>query len=180
MLLEGMHRRLSLFGGAVLWLAHGRREAERGRIDKNSASRQGSRGAFLLAGDSKYRFCRNAAQSAHSDSKDVKTPAQYTHGKVNTHRLHHPPPPQKWMRGRCPRVVLARMRPMRGGCGPGYNSSRRRRPARARRTRGQDARGPGAQSHKGGAELRCASRQGQGRNERGTPWLHPTSPAAAS
>ena len=56
---------------------------------------------------------------------------------------------------------------MRGGCGPGYNSSRRRRPARARRTRGQDARGSGAQSHKGGAELQCAPRQGRGRNERG-------------
>ena len=180
MLLEGMHRRLSLFGGAVLWLGHGRKEAEQGRIDNNSASRQGSRGGVLFAGDSKYRFCRNAAQSAHSDSKDIKTPAQHTHGKVNTHLLGHPPPPQRLMVGRCPRVVLARMRPMRGGCGAGYNSSRQRRLARARRTRGQDARGPGARSHKGRRRTPVRTRQGRGRNERGTSWLHPTSLAATS
>ena len=180
MLLEGMHRRLSLFGGAVLWLGHGRREAEQGRIDKNSAARQGSRGGVLLAGDSKYRFCRNASQSTHSDCKDVKTPAKHTHGKVNTHRLHRPHPPQEWMRGRCARVVLARARPMRGGCGPGYNSSRRRRPARARRTRGQDACGPGAQSHKGAPNSSARPDKGGGATKGETPWLHPTSPAAAS
>ena len=180
MLLEGMHRRLSLFGGAVLWLGHGRREAEQGRIDKNSASRQGSRGGVLLVGDSKYRFCRNAASRRTLTVKMSKHQFNICIEKSTPIGSTTLLP----LKSGCAADALASFWRGRGRCAAVAARAITRVVEGARRGRA----GPAGKTHADPAHSRTRGApnssarpdKGGGATKGETPWLHPTSPAAAS